>query len=73
MHSLMLMVCSDIPLRIARSAFKAASPLLPSGESHLLPTGTHDEFVCRVAETTALGTLVHTTKGTCRASEVSVP
>ena len=33
MHSLMLMVCSDIPLRVPRSAFKAASPLLPSGGS----------------------------------------
>ncbi|KAL3148174.1 hypothetical protein ABBQ38_014454 [Trebouxia sp. C0009 RCD-2024] len=30
-HSLMLMLCSDIPLRVTRSAFKAASPLLPSG------------------------------------------
>lgn len=36
MHSLMLMVCSDIPLRVTRSAFKAASPLLPSGGSPLL-------------------------------------
>ena len=32
MHSLMLMVCSDVPLRVTRSAFKAATPLLPSGD-----------------------------------------
>ena len=32
MHSLMLMMCSDVPLRVTRSAFKAATPLLPSGD-----------------------------------------
>ena len=32
MHSLMLMLCSDVPLRVTRSAFKAATPLLPSGD-----------------------------------------
>ncbi|DBB18159.1 TPA: hypothetical protein ACH3X3_003133 [Trebouxia sp. C0006] len=33
MHSLMLMMCSDVPLRVTRSAFKAATPLLPSGSA----------------------------------------
>ena len=31
-HSLMVMLCSDVPLRVTRSAFKAATPLLPSGD-----------------------------------------
>ena len=31
MHSLLLMLCPDVPLRVTRSAFKAATPLLPSG------------------------------------------
>lgn len=33
MHSLLLMLCPDVPLRVTRSAFKAATPLLPSGSA----------------------------------------
>ena len=31
LHSMLVLLCPDIPVRVARSAFKAATPLLPSG------------------------------------------
>lgn len=33
LHSLILLLCPDMPLRVTRSAFKAATPLLPFGKA----------------------------------------